>query len=115
MSSDIFIQAKQDGQLSSDHLRIGDVLSEQGKRDLEALESYECALIIMKEHYSGDAPKLALLYQWIGVKQSIITSLHTAALEQIPMHHAILCEKLASISISGINGCIRIHRNGRMS
>ena len=108
MSSDIFIQAKQDGKLSSDHLRISDVLSEQGKRDLEALESYERALIIMKEHYSGDAKKLASLYQWIGVVHARLGNwgegidYHKLAYSSIGTYtnatdshfHAILCEEI---------------------
>ena len=49
------------------HLRIGDVLSDWGKRDLEALESFERGLVIMKEYYSGDAGKLGLFYEGIGV------------------------------------------------
>jgi tetratricopeptide (TPR) repeat protein len=49
------------------HTKIGDVLSEQGKHDLEALESFERASVIMKEHYSGDSRNLALFYEGIGV------------------------------------------------
>jgi len=49
------------------HQHIGDVLSEQGKRDRKALESFERALVIMKEEDPRDAQNLARLYQGIGV------------------------------------------------
>ena len=51
------------------HSNIGDVLSEQGKCDLEALESFERALVILKEEDRGGdtTRKLALLYQGIGL------------------------------------------------
>jgi tetratricopeptide (TPR) repeat protein len=49
------------------HTKIGEVLSDQGKHDLEALESFERASVIMKEHYSGDSGKLAATYEGIGL------------------------------------------------
>jgi tetratricopeptide (TPR) repeat protein len=50
------------------HAQIGEVLSDWGKRDLEAVESFECALVIMKEECGpGDANKLATAYHGIGV------------------------------------------------
>jgi len=53
------------------HAQIGDALSEQGNHDLEALESFERALVIMiiiiKEDDLGDAQKLAAMYQGIGL------------------------------------------------
>ena len=49
------------------HARIGDVLSDQGNHDLEALESFERALVIMKEDDIMDAGNLATLYHGIGV------------------------------------------------
>jgi tetratricopeptide (TPR) repeat protein len=49
------------------HTQIGDVLSEQGKHDLEALESFERASVNMKEHYSGDSNKLGIFYEGIGL------------------------------------------------
>jgi tetratricopeptide (TPR) repeat protein len=52
------------------HAQIGEVLSEQGKRDLEALESFERALVIMKEEDAGGAAKLAATYQEFGDVQA---------------------------------------------
>ena len=50
------------------HTNIGDVLSEQGKRDFEALENYECALDIMKERDPGDVDCLSgICYQGLGL------------------------------------------------
>ena len=49
------------------HLQIGDVLSEQGKHDLDALESYERALVIMKEDDLGDAERLEGIYKGFGL------------------------------------------------
>ena len=49
------------------HARIGDVLSEQGKHDLDALESYERALVIMKEDDLGIAERLEGMYQGFGL------------------------------------------------
>jgi len=49
------------------HTNIGYVLSEQGERDLEALQSFECALVITKDDRGDTARKLALLYQGIGI------------------------------------------------
>jgi tetratricopeptide (TPR) repeat protein len=49
------------------HTLIGEVLSDWGKRDLEAVESFEHALVIMKEAYPGDAGKLTTIYHGIGV------------------------------------------------
>jgi tetratricopeptide (TPR) repeat protein len=52
------------------HTQIGDVLSEQGKHDFEALESFERALVIIKEVDIGDtARKLGATYHGIGVVQ----------------------------------------------
>jgi tetratricopeptide (TPR) repeat protein len=49
------------------HQYIGGILEDWGKRDLEALESFERALVIMKDEYPGDADKLATMYHGIGV------------------------------------------------
>ena len=52
------------------HAQIGHVLSEQGNHDLEALESYERALVInviIKEDDLGDAQNLGAMYHGIGV------------------------------------------------
>jgi tetratricopeptide (TPR) repeat protein len=43
------------------HAEIGVVLSEQGKRDLEGLESFERALVIIKEEDLGDASRNLVL------------------------------------------------------
>jgi tetratricopeptide (TPR) repeat protein len=55
---------------ASVHAQIGDVLSEQGNHDLESLESFERALVIMiiiiKDDL-GDVQKLAAMYQGIGL------------------------------------------------
>jgi tetratricopeptide (TPR) repeat protein len=49
------------------HARIGDVLSDQGNHDLEALESFERALVTIKEDDStADAKNLATIYYGIG-------------------------------------------------
>jgi tetratricopeptide (TPR) repeat protein len=49
------------------HTQIGNVLSDWGKRDLEAVESFERALVIIKEEYPGDANKLSNIYHGNGV------------------------------------------------
>ena len=52
---------------ASVHLRIGDVLSDWGKRDGEALESFERAIVIMKEHHPEDHRYFASMYQGVGL------------------------------------------------
>jgi len=53
---------------ASVHLYIGDVLSEQGKRDDEALASFKRAIVIMKEHHpEDDGSTVAAMYQGIGL------------------------------------------------
>jgi tetratricopeptide (TPR) repeat protein len=49
------------------HTQIGEVLSDWGKRDLEAVESFERGLVIMKEDNPGDVGQLATMYHGIGV------------------------------------------------
>jgi tetratricopeptide (TPR) repeat protein len=49
------------------HIKIGEVLSDWGKHDLEALESFERGLVILKEECPGDAGKLVTIYRGIGV------------------------------------------------
>ena len=52
---------------ASVHLRIGDVLSDWGKRDGEALESFERAIVIIKEEHPGDDRYFASMYKEIGL------------------------------------------------
>jgi tetratricopeptide (TPR) repeat protein len=52
---------------ASVHLRIGDVLSDWGKRDGEALESFERAIVIMKENHPEDHRYFASMYQGVGL------------------------------------------------
>jgi len=54
-------------QTASIHGRLGDVLSDWGECDLEALDCYECALGITKEHDHGDARNLASFYLGLGL------------------------------------------------
>jgi tetratricopeptide (TPR) repeat protein len=49
------------------HKQIGDVLSDLGKRDLEALEKFDHALVIIKEEDPGNAVKLSGIYYAIGL------------------------------------------------
>ena len=95
------------------HRNIGDVLSEQGKHDLEALESYERALVITKEPYSGDAERLEGTYHGIGVVHArlgnwdkainyLILAHNSIGTETYTMNsnfHAIICEEIAKVRL----------------
>jgi tetratricopeptide (TPR) repeat protein len=124
------------------HLQIGDVLSEQGKHDLDALESYERALVIMKEDDLGDAERLEGIYKGFGLAGNLaflyvgIGVVHARlgnwdeAIDYLKLAHSyivgtdslVFVQKIvktlgeyASINTSWMNDCVTIHRNGRIS
>ena len=98
------------------HAQIGHVLSEQGNHDLEALESYERALvinIIIKEDDLGDAQNLGAMYHGIGVVHArlgnwdkainyLILAHNSIGTETYTMNsnfHAIICEEIAKVRL----------------
>jgi tetratricopeptide (TPR) repeat protein len=103
------------------HQSIGDVLSEQGKRDRKALESFERASVIMKEEDLGDAKELALLYKGIGVVHArlgnwdkAIDSLELAYSSIGPdtnAIHALLCEEIGRVRLDQYFLDERLHQN----
>jgi tetratricopeptide (TPR) repeat protein len=96
------------------HIQIGDVLSDWGKRDLEAVESFERGLVIMKEKNPGDADKLATMYHGIGVvharlgnwdeaidylKLAYTTYSGTDTNAVISRYDAILCQEIGRVRL----------------
>jgi tetratricopeptide (TPR) repeat protein len=103
------------------HRQIGEVLSEQGKRDRKALESFERASVIMKEEDHGDAKELALLYKGIGVVHArlgnwdkAIDSLELACSSIGPdtnAIHTILCEEIGRVRLDQYFWDERLYQN----
>jgi tetratricopeptide (TPR) repeat protein len=91
-------------QLAVIHVRIGQVLSDGGKRDLEALQKFNCALDVIKEHdieigaylravmYHG----LGLVHARLGNWDDAIEDLNLALGEPTTLHPA-LCSSIVKV------------------
>ncbi len=106
-----------------------------GGRDLEALESFERAVFIVKEEDRGYDGQLAVVYQGIGLVHARLgnwdesidflylahsksCATDTKAMKMDSRFHATLCEEIGRVCLDqyfGMNDCFTIHRNGRMS
>ena len=93
------------------HAEIGDVLSEQqGKRDLEALESFQRALVLIKEDYLGDAGNLALLYEGIGVVHARLGN-WDEAIDYLKLAHSCCTGTVANRIFKSLCGMNTIFRS----
>jgi tetratricopeptide (TPR) repeat protein len=93
------------------HTQIGEVLSDWGKHDLEAVESFERGLVILKEEDPGDADKLAATnYHGIGVVHARLGN-WDEAIDYLKLAHritgtdtkspfpAVVCEEIGRVRL----------------
>ena len=113
---------------ASVHLRIGGVLSDWGKCDLEALESFERAMVIMKEDDPEDDRCFASMYQEIGLVHARLgnwdesidflylahsksCATDTKAMKMDSRFHATLCEEIGRVCLDQYFWDERLHHD----
>ena len=116
ISSEEFGERSKSDFTASVHLHIGSVLSDWGKCDGEALESFERAIVIIKEHHPEDDRYFASMYQGIGLvharlgnwdeaihflylAHSKIGATDTKSRKMGSRFYATLCESIASVRL----------------
>jgi tetratricopeptide (TPR) repeat protein len=102
---------------ASVHHRIGYVLSDWGKRDAEALKSFERAICIMKEEYPGDDGYFASMHKEIGLVHARLGNwdesidflyLAHSKICATGSFHAELCEEIARVRLDQYFGDERL-------